>query len=143
MIGVGIAVAALALWIKGVPQRLWALVRGGGADTLGSLLPNASTGGGSGFSGVAGPNSPSADLLPSAGGDGTVPSPGNLTGGTSTGPTPGTIYPITAIPGYAEIYAQYHNVPAVNAPQAGMTAWDVIVLCAEHKGTFAGCLPVG
>lgn len=73
VIGIGIAVVVLALYIRGVPQRIWSLVRGGQRETLSSLLETT-------------PGSESR-----AANDSTPHSPGQIIGGTGNGLLPGTV----------------------------------------------------
>lgn len=73
VIGISILVAGVVLYVTKIPQKLYALVKGGGADTLSSVLSSTQ---------------PLSFSSPS---DASVYSPGAVTNSTSTGPLPGNV----------------------------------------------------
>jgi hypothetical protein len=131
--GAAALVILLVLYVRGVPQAVYAAVIGGGNSPVDGALAQAGDAAGGLF--------PSAPSAPADGGKppGIAPDTGNPTAPAIT-PPPGTIYPVSAIAGVDHWFSLYKDVKTSD----GRSTWyDVIVPCAERTGSFDPCIPRG
>jgi hypothetical protein len=127
--GAAALVVLLVLYVRGVPQSVYAAVISGGSNPTDGLA-----GGGAGLA--------SFGPFPSGGGGskspGIAPAPGPVT--TPPVTNGGTIYPVSTLPGVDAWFRLYKD----QRTSDGRSTWyDLIVPCAERTGSFDTCIPKG